>query len=77
MRICLGMRLLLSACVAAFMNIITHEPLAVSFCVLPEVQACTWALMYLHVPMRVDGLVSGAGPPHTRVSGVCFLTVYV
>ena len=26
--------------------------------------------MYLHVPVHVDGPVSGAGPPHTHVSGV-------
>ena len=54
------------------MNIIIHEPLAVSFYV-PLIRAevaIEAALMYLHVPVRVDGLVSRAGPPHTRVSGV-------
>lgn len=33
-------------------------------------QACTQALVYLHVSMHMDGLVGVAVPTHTRVSGV-------
>ena len=71
------MRLLLSLLSYIYEHNHTRASSCVILCPPRSAGVHTWALMYLQVPVRVDVLVSGAGPPHARVSGVCFLTVYV